>query len=161
MLLQLKAAELADGAHYLRAFAADTTSKLNILRHDSDTLGVDGAKVGILEQTNQVSLSSFLEGQNGGSLETKIGLEVLGNLTDKSLERELADEQVGGLLVATDLTESDGSRTVSVGLLDSSSGRGTLTSGLGGELLTRSLSSGGLACGLLGAGHFDLIWFGF
>jgi hypothetical protein len=59
-------------------------------------------------------------------------------------------------LVTTDLTESDGSRTVSVGLLDSSSGRGTLTSGLGGELLTRSLSSGGLACGLLGAGHFDL-----
>jgi histone H3 len=119
---------------------------------------VNGAKVGILEQTNQVGLSSFLEGKNGRSLEAKIGLEVLGNLTDKTLERELADEQVGRLLVTTNLTESDSSRTVSVGLLDSTSGRGTLTSGLGGELLTRSLSSGGLAGGLLGTGHFEIFY---
>ena len=156
-MLQLKAAELlpTKSVDDLRAFATDTTGKLNILGHDGDTLGVNGTKVGILEQTNQVGLSGFLEGKNGRSLEAKIGLEVLGDLTDKTLERELADEQVGRLLVTTNLTASDSSWTVSVGLLDSSSGRGTLTSGLGGELLTRSLSSGGLAGGLLGTGHFD------
>jgi hypothetical protein len=95
-----------------------------------------------------------LEGQDGRSLETKIGLEILGDLTDKALERQLADEKVGGLLVTTDLAESDCSGTVTVGLLDSSSGRGRLTSSLGGELLAGSLSSGGLSCGLLGTGHF-------
>ena len=41
-------------------------------------------------------------------MEPQVALEVLGNLTDKALERELANEQVGRLLVATDLTESDG-----------------------------------------------------
>ena len=128
---------------------------MDILRHDGDTLGVDGTKVGVFEKTDQVSLSGFLEGQDGRSLESKIGLEVLGDLTDQTLERKLSDEEVGTLLVTTDLTKSDGSGSVSVGLLDSSGGRGRLTGSLGGELLARSLSSGGLAGGLLGSGHFE------
>ena len=45
-------------------------------------------------------------------------LEVLSNLTDKTLERELADEQLGRLLVATNFTESDGTRPEAVRLLD-------------------------------------------
>jgi len=36
------------------------------------------------------------------------------------LEGELADEELSGLLVTTDLTESDSSWLVSVGLLDTS-----------------------------------------
>jgi hypothetical protein len=60
-------------------------------------------------------------------------------------------------LVTTDLTESDGSGSVTVGLLDTSCGRGGLAGSLGGKLLARSLSSGGLAGGLLGTGHFDLL----
>ena len=122
---------------------------MDILRHDSHTLGVDSTQVGIFEKTNQVSLSSFLEGQDGRSLESKITLEILGNLTDKSLERKLSDEEVGTLLVTTDLTKSDGSGSVSVRLLDSSGGGGRLTGSLGGKLLARCLSSGGLAGGLL------------
>ena len=128
---------------------------MDILGHDGDTLGVDGTKVGIFEKTDQVSLSGFLEGQDGRSLESKITLEVLGDLTDETLERKLSDEEVGTLLVTTDLTKSDGSGSVSVGLLNSSGGRGRLAGSLGGELLARSLSSGGLAGGLLGSGHFD------
>ena len=141
----------------LRSLATDTAGKLNILRHDRHTLGVDSTQVGIFEKTNQVSLSSFLEGQHGRALESKIGLEVLGDLTDKTLEGQLADEKVGGLLVTTDLTESDRSGTVTMGLLDSTGGGSRLTGSLGGELLTGSLSSGGLACGLLGTGHFDVL----
>ena len=79
---------------------------------------MDGAQVGILKETDEVGLGGFLEGQDGGSLEAEVGLEVLGDLTDKTLEGQLADEKVGGLLVTTDLTESDGSRSVTVGLLD-------------------------------------------
>ena len=110
---------------------------------------MDGTQVGILEKTNQVSFSSFLKGQDGRSLEAKIRLEVLGDLTNQSLERQLADQQVSRLLVTTDLAKSDSSRSVTVRLLDSSGGWSRLTSSLGGKLLSWSLSSGGLAGGLL------------
>jgi histone H3 len=69
---------------------------------------VDGAQVGVLEQGDEVGLDGLLEGTDGGGLEAEVGLEVLGDLTDQTLEGELADEQLSGLLVATDLTESDG-----------------------------------------------------
>ena len=139
---------------YLGSLSTDTTSQLDILGHDSNTLGVDGTQVGILKESNKVGLGGFLKGQDGRSLESKIGLEILGNLTNKTLERQLANEKVGGLLVTTNLTKSDSTWAISVGLLDTSSGGGTLTSSLGGKLLTGSLSSGGLAGGLLGSGHF-------
>ena len=42
-----------------------------------------------------------------------------------------------------------------MGLLDTTSGGGTLTGSLGGQLLTRSLSSCGLTGGLLGTSHYD------
>ena len=133
---------------YLRAFTTDTASELDILGHDGNTLGVDGAQVGIFEKTNKVGLGGFLEGQDGRSLESKIRLEILGDLTNKTLEGQLADEKVGGLLVTTDLTKSNGSGSVTVGLLDTSGGGGALSGCLGGELFAGSLSSGGLACGL-------------
>jgi len=80
-------------------------------------------------------------------------LLTLGNLADESLEGQLADEQIRALLVATDLAQSDGSGSVAVRLLDSSSGRSRLARGLGGQLLARGLASGRLAGGLLGACH--------
>ena len=132
----------------LRALSTDTAGKLNILGHDGDTLGVDGTQVGVLEESDQVGLGGLLEGKDGGSLETEIGLEVLGDLTDQALEGQLADQEVGRLLVPADLTESDGSGAVPVGLLDSASGGGRFAGRLGGELLAGSLSSGGFTCGL-------------
>ena len=117
---------------------------------------MDGAKVGVLEEANEVGLGGLLEGKDGGGLEAEVGLEVLGDLTDETLEGGLADEEVGGLLLTADLTESDGTGAVAVGLLDAAGGGGTLASGLGGELLAGGLASGGLAGGLLGTGHFGL-----
>jgi len=137
----------------LRALSADAAGELNVLGHDGDTLGVDGAQVGVLEEANEVGLSSLLEGKNGRALESKITLEVLGYLTHKALEGKLADEQVRRLLVATDLTKRDGSGAVTVGLLDASGGGGGLASGLGGELLAGGFASGRLAGGLLGTSH--------
>jgi hypothetical protein len=40
----------------LRALSADAAGKLNVFREDGDTLGVDGAQVGVLEETDEVSL---------------------------------------------------------------------------------------------------------
>ena len=81
-------------------------------------------------------------------------LEVLRDLSHKALERKLANQKLSGLLVLADLTKSDRSGSVSVGLLHATCSGCGLACSLGGELLTRSLSSGRLACGLLGTGHF-------
>lgn len=81
---------------------------MDILGLDRDTLSVDGAQVGILKQRDEISLDGLLEGTDGGRLEAKIRLEVLSDLTDETLEGEFADEELGRLLVATDLTKSDG-----------------------------------------------------
>lgn len=51
-------------------------------RLDGDTLSVDGAQVGILEQGDEVGLDRLLQGTDGGGLETEVGLEVLGDLTN-------------------------------------------------------------------------------
>ena len=129
---------------------------MDVLWHDGDSLGVDGAQVSILEKTNKVGLSSLLKGKDGRSLESKVGLEVLGDLSDKSLEWKLSDQKLGGLLVSSDLSKSDGTWTVSVRLLDSSSGWGRLSGGLGSKLLSWGLSSGGLSCGLFCSSHFEI-----
>jgi len=105
---------------FLRALATDPPGQLNVLGHDGDTLGVDGAQVGVLEQANQVSLRCFLKSSDGCRLETKICLEVLSDLTNQTLEGQLADQQLRRLLVTPDLTESHGSGPVPVGLLDTS-----------------------------------------
>ena len=115
---------------------------------------MDSAKISVFEQTDEVGLGSFLERKNGGALETKIGLVILSDLTNEALERKLADEELSGLLELADLTESDGTGFEAMRLLDSASGRGGFTGGLCGELLTRSLATGGLTSGLLGTSHW-------
>ena len=75
---------------------------------DSDTLGVDGAEVGVLKERDEVSLDGLLQCTNGRRLESKIGLEVLSDLTNQALEGQLSDEELGGFLVSSDLSESDG-----------------------------------------------------
>ena len=79
---------------------------------------MDGAEVGIFEERDEISLDGLLEGTDGGALEAEVALEVLCDLTDETLEWELADEELGRLLVATDLTESDGTWLIPVWLLD-------------------------------------------
>jgi histone H3 len=119
---------------------------------------MDGAQVGILEKSNQVSLGGFLKGLDSGSLETQVSLEVLSDLTDQTLEWQLSDEKLSGFLVSSDLTKSNSSWSVSVWFLDSTSGWGTLTSGLGSQLFSWSLTSSGFSGSLLGTSHFCLIF---
>ena len=139
----------------LSSLATDSPGQLDVLGHDGDTLGVDGAQVGVLEQTDEVSLAGLLESHDSRGLESQVSLEVLGDLSHQTLEGQLADEELSGLLVSPDLTESDGSWPISVGLLDTSGSGGGLTGSLGGQLLPGGLASGGFSCGLLGTGHCD------
>ena len=71
----------------LLILTTDTAGKVDVLRHDRHALGVDGAEVGVLEKTNEVSFSSLLEGSKSRTLEAHIGLEVLCDLADEALER--------------------------------------------------------------------------
>ncbi|CAG5911813.1 unnamed protein product, partial [Menidia menidia] len=77
------------------------TSQLDVFGHDGDTFSVDGTEVGVLKQTHQSA--------NGSTLETEISLEVLGYFPHQTLEWKLADEQLCGLLVTTDLPQSHSS----------------------------------------------------
>jgi hypothetical protein len=43
---------------------------------------MDSTQVGILEKSNEVSLSCLLKGKDGRSLEPQVRLEVLGDFTD-------------------------------------------------------------------------------
>ena len=52
-------------AEDLSTLSADTAGELDVLWHDCDTLGVDGAQVGIFEKTDQVSLAGLLKSHNG------------------------------------------------------------------------------------------------
>ena len=141
-------------SHSLCTLTTDATGELDVLGHDGDTLGVDGAQVGVLEETYQVSFASLLKSHDGRALEAQLGLEVLGDFTDQTLEGQLADEKLGALLVATDLTESHGTGPVTMRLLDTTGCWCRFASCLGGQLLAWSLTPSRFTCGLLGTCHF-------
>ena len=118
---------------------------------------MNGAEVGVLEETDEVGLSCLLEGEHGGGLESEVVLELRGNLSDESLEGKLSDEELSGLLESSDLSEGDGAGSESVGLLDAASScGGSLLGLLLGDVLSGGLATGVLASGLLGTSHFDL-----
>ena len=71
---------------------------------------MNGAQVRVLKQTYEVGLGGLLQSTDGGRLETKVRLVVLGNLTNETLEGELTDEELGGLLVTTDFAKCDRTR---------------------------------------------------
>ena len=65
---------------------------------------MDGAQVGVFEETDEVALGGFLEGEDSGGLESEVSFELLGDFSDESLERKLSQQQVGGLLVFSDFS---------------------------------------------------------
>jgi len=136
------------------AFTTDSAGELDVLGHDGHTLGVDGAQVGVLEETNEVGLGGFLESEDGGALETEVVLVLSSDLTDESLERELSDEEFSALLESADFAEGNGAWSEAVGLLDATSRGCLLGSSLVGDVLAWVLGAGVLAGGLLCACHF-------
>jgi len=128
---------------------------LDIFGHNGDSLGVDGAKVGVFEKTDQVALRSFLEGKDGRGLESQVSFEFLSNFSDQSLERELSDQKLSRFLVLSDFSEGDGSGSISVGLFNSTSVGGRLSGSFVRNLLSRGFSSSSslLSRSLFGSGH--------
>ena len=132
---------------------------MDVSGHDSYSFGVDCAEVGVFEKTNHVSLSGFLESEDGRRLESEVILEVVGDFSDESLERKLSNEELGGFLVLSDHSEGDGSWSESVGLLDSTGGWHGGLGGLG-DHLSWGLGAGSSSSGLLGSCHLVEVSFG-
>lgn len=137
----------------LSTFASDPASELDILRHDGDTLSVDGAKVGVLEEADQIGLAGLLQRHHSGTLETQIGLEILSDLANQPLEWQLADQELGALLVAADLTEGDGAGPVTMRLLDTAGSRRALAGSFRRQLFPGRLATGRFTGGLLRTCH--------
>ncbi|ONK70072.1 uncharacterized protein A4U43_C05F29950 [Asparagus officinalis] len=54
------------------------------------------------------NIKAFIQRRHRRRLESQIRLEILGDLPNESLERELPDQKLGAFLVLSDLSESDG-----------------------------------------------------
>ena len=104
---------------------------------------MDRAQVGVFEQANQVRFGRFLQAKTADDWNRKSVLKSWRfPLLDQSLERQLSDEQSRGLLVLADFSQRDGTRAVSVRLLDATSRRRGFARGLGRELLSRGFAGG-------------------
>ena len=137
----------------LSPLSTDPPGQLDVPGHDGDPPGVDGAQVGVLKQSNKVSLAGLLKSHHSRALEPQVSLEVLGDLSHQTLEGQLAEKKLSGLLIPPDVSESHSASPVSVGLLNSSSGWGRLPSSLGGQFLPGSFSSSRFPSSLLGSCH--------
>ena len=140
---------------YLSTLASDASSELDVFRHDGDSLGMDGAEIGVFEEANEVSLGGFLEGQDSRALEAEIGLEVLRDLSHEALEGKLTDQELRALLILPDLSQGHSAWAEAMGLLHAACSRGGFTSSLCGQLLAGGLPACRLASCLLGPGHGD------
>lgn len=58
-------------------------------------MGVNGAEIGVFEETDQISLGGFLESQHGLRLESHVRSDAAGDVLDDSLEWQLSDQQIG------------------------------------------------------------------
>ena len=53
-------------------FSSDSPGQSHVFRHESNSLGVNGAEQTVLEQSHHVGLGGFLEAEDGGGLEPEV-----------------------------------------------------------------------------------------
>ena len=79
---------------------------------------MDRAEVGVFEEAHEVGFSGFLEGEDSGRLPPEPSVQILRDFCHKALEGGLANKKLGGLLVATNVAEGDGSGAIAVRFLE-------------------------------------------
>ena len=117
---------------------------------------MDGTEVGVLEEADQIGFTRLLKSHDRVRLEAQISLKVLRDLAHEALEGELANQELGRLLVPADLAKGNCARGVTVGLLDASSSRNRFASRLGGKKLTQRFAASRLPGSLFGACHLSI-----
>ena len=139
------------------SLTTDASGQLNVLRHDCDSLGVNCAQIGVLKQADHVGFACLLDGEHCLWLEAKVTLVFGGDLSNESLEGELADEELCRLLELSDLSEGNCAWSEPVRLLDSFvCDIGSLAGGLVCQLLAWCFWACVLASGLFGASHWGI-----
>eukprot|EP01122_Echinamoeba_exundans_P001266 TRINITY_DN1129_c0_g1_i1.p1 TRINITY_DN1129_c0_g1~~TRINITY_DN1129_c0_g1_i1.p1 ORF type:complete len:131 (+),score=17.24 TRINITY_DN1129_c0_g1_i1:15-407(+) len=100
-----------DIENHLRALSTNASRQLHILGLQRSAATMNGTKVAVLKQANQIGLSGLLKGRDSGRLESQIGLVILSNLSHETLEGHATNKKLGRLLVATDFAKSNGACT--------------------------------------------------
>ena len=115
---------------------ADPRGELHVRHHYRDALSMLRAQLRVNEEVDEVVLGGLLQGLDGETLETNVGLVVvLDQLTNELREREFTDEQIGRLLVLLDFPRRDCSLLGPSDLLDTLACPSGLTDSLPGDCL--------------------------
>jgi len=69
--------------------SADAAGEINVLLHDSDSLGVNGTKISIFEEAGEIALSSFLKSEKSLGLEAQLTVDPVADASNETLERSL------------------------------------------------------------------------
>lgn len=67
---------------------------MHVSDHDGNSLGVDGAQIGVFEESDEVCLGSLLKSEHSLGLESDVILDLSGEVFNDSLEWQLPDEEV-------------------------------------------------------------------
>ena len=60
--------------------SSDSLGQLDVSVHDGHSLGVDGTKMAVLQQSDDETFGGFLQGEDGGTLESEVLAESVGDL---------------------------------------------------------------------------------
>lgn len=90
--------------------SSDATSELDVLPHESYSVGVDGAEVAVFEETSEIALRGLLKSLKTLRGEADVGIGCAGNLSDKSLEGQSWYDSLNLQLESLDFSEGDCSR---------------------------------------------------
>ena len=141
----------------LWSLATNSSCQLNVSWHDCNSLCMDRTQVGVFEKTNQICFGSFLQCENGRTLEPQICFEILRNFTNQSLKWKFPNQKISGFLVPSDFSKSNGSWAVAMRFFYTAGGGCGFASRLGGQLFAGGFAAGGFACSLLCPCHVELV----
>jgi len=114
----------------LEALSADASSQVHVLLHHGHSVRVDSTEVGIFKESGEITLSSLLKSEQSLRLEAELTIDSVANGSHEPLEGCLGQQQICGLLVALDLSESDCTGSPAHLLLHAALGRCGLFDGL-------------------------------
>ena len=76
------------------AITSDSSCEHHVFSHDRLSLRVDGTQVSVFEDTNDVGFSGFLQRNDSLALEAQVGVKLLGDVLDESLERSAGNNGI-------------------------------------------------------------------
>ena len=100
----------------LGALSPNTSGQLDILRHDRDTFGMNGAQVSVFKKTDEICLCCLLQCQDCPTGKVEPAFKVLGNLPYQSLKGKPPYQKFSRLLKLTNLTKGHSTRPIPVWL---------------------------------------------